>query len=104
MVADSTSSVIAPQQWGEKQKLRENHDKTSGSKKDGTPLFDNIADIIGGKPPDKTQPTARDWFLENLPNTLLIELPGGKKDLGIIDITVTVPTSMPCPSGTQEVP
>jgi len=94
----STSAAVIPNQWGGKILLRANHNKIKGYSGE-TLLFDNIADVVGGKSPDNTI-GVRDWLIQNNPGTLIIELPGGNKDLGTLDIKIIIPDGMDCPGGT----
>jgi len=95
-----TSAAIDPYQWGGKTGLLPHLARITG-RSDSKLLFTNIADVIGGTSPIKEQ-NVRDALRELYPNTLLIELPGGEKDYGIVDIELTIPKELDCPEGTTE--
>ncbi len=112
------SAAIIPDQWGGLNKsqlapyLSQIVGTIGGRDAEDTvfPLFDTITDVISGKVPKKnldgtpSSPniTVRDWLQQNFPSTLIIEIPGLTRDLGIIGITLTLPIQIPCPTGTKE--
>lgn len=63
--------------------------------------FSSITDVIGGKSPIPGM-NVRDALEALNPDMFIIELPGIQKDLGIVDIELTVPVYVPCPTGTKE--
>jgi hypothetical protein len=100
---NATSAAVIPGQWsGGKPGLRGSYNSISGRTSDGTLLFDNVADVVGGQSPDPNM-GVRDWLTTNNPGSLIVELPGGQ-DHGTIDITVTMPDGSTCPSGTSSAP
>jgi uncharacterized protein RhaS with RHS repeats len=100
---NATSAAVIPGQWsGGKPGLRGSYNSISGRTSDGTLLFDNVADVVGGQSPDPNM-GVRDWLTTNNPGSLIVELPGGQ-DHGTIDITVTMPDGSTCPSGTSSGP
>lgn len=64
--------------------------------------FKKVCEIIGGEPDPKTGENPRDKLKRLNPGTLIIELPGGTADHGVVDVTLTVPDDCPCPQGTTE--
>jgi hypothetical protein len=101
VIINSCSAVIIPAQWGGgKGRLRPYLNQVSGEI-NGKTVFNNIADVIGGITPIKGM-EVRDALRKLNPNTLIIELPGGEKDLGTVDIEISLPSEMPCPEGTKE--
>lgn len=88
-----TGAAIDPDQWGgDKGALRPHLDDISGEV-DGKEIFNNISEVIGPA-------SAREKLKKLNPGTLLIELPGGK-DLGVVDIIITIPDGLSCPDGTK---
>ena len=94
-VSRSGAAIDTAQWGGDKGKLRPHLENISG-KVDGKIIFDNVSEVIGPK-------SAREKLKKLNPNTLLIELPGGVKDLGVVDITLTIPDCLSCPEGTKAV-
>jgi RHS repeat-associated protein len=100
-VAADTAAVITSQ-WGGKGTLRPYIGQVSGTY-NGQTLFNGITDIVGGLSPIPGM-TAANALMKLYPGDLIIELPSGQKDLGVIDIEITIPAKLKCPSGTTEVP
>ncbi len=67
---------------------------------DGQLIFDNVADVIGGDTPIPGM-NVRDAMRHLHPDTLILELPGGDEDLGIVPIKLSIPCALNCPSGTE---
>jgi len=67
---------------------------------DGELIFDNVADVIGGKTPIPGM-NVRDALRHLNPDTLILELPAGKEDLGVVPIRLSLPCTLNCPSGTE---
>jgi RHS repeat-associated protein len=101
VIINSCSAAIITSQWcSDKGKLRPFLNQISG-KTGVDELFNNIAEVIGGDSPIDGM-NVRDALRKLNPNTLIIELPGGEKDLGTVDIEISLPSEMPCPEGTKE--
>ena len=70
---------------------------------DGTTVsFNGVTDVIG-RPQSEVPPpfdNVRDFLMDQYPGQFLLELPDGSKDYGSVPITLWVPSSVPCPSGT----
>ena len=99
-IINENSAAIIPSQFGGKGNVRPFLEQVSGTV-DGDVIFDNIADVIGGKPPKGFEgENVREALQVIFPETLILELPGGK-DLGIVDIVITQPCALACPVGTQ---
>lgn len=98
-VATGTAAAITSQ-WGGKGTLRPDIGQINGTY-NGETLFSGITDIVGGVSPIPGM-TAANALMTLYPGDLIIELPSGK-DLGVINIVITIPASLKCPSGTTEV-
>ncbi len=102
----TTSSVaIDPVQFGgrdvhEGKKIVRPHLGDISGYVDGKLIFDNVADVIGGKTPIPGM-NVRDALRHLNPDTLILELPGAKEDLGIVPIELSVPCALNCPFGTK---
>jgi hypothetical protein len=102
VVVNSTSAAVIPQQFaGSKGQLTPYIDQISGTTLDGSPIFDGITDVIGGKSPIPGT-NVRDALADMFPDDVIVELPGGD-DMGVIDIIIWVPRSDKCPIGTKPV-
>lgn len=94
---DSGSAAVIPEQWADsKADLRPYIGEISGRTTDGIQLFLNIADVVGPA-------SARTSLQQRYPDTLIIELPGADIDQGTLDVEITVPGELDCPTGTTEV-
>ena len=102
---DDDSAAVIPSQWGGKRVLSSHLDEISGVIGDGKASFSNVADVVGGDPPKGYKGWPVREALMHLTNydKLIIELPGLSKDLGVQQITITVPASMNCPDCTRQV-
>ena len=99
IVINDRSVAIDPVQFGGKAKVRPHLEDISGYV-DGQLIFDNVAEVIGGRSPIPGI-NVRDALKRMNPDTLILELPGGKNDLGVVPIVLTVPCTLSCPSGTM---
>ena len=98
-VIDEGSVAIDPAQFGGKGKVRP-HLKDISGYVDGEAIFDNVADVVGGDSPISDMNVREALKLLN-PNTLILELPGGEEDMGVVPIELRVPCALSCPSGTE---
>jgi hypothetical protein len=99
-VAAGTAAVVTSQ-WGGKGNLRPNIGNISATS-NGQPLFNGITDIVGGTSPILGM-TAGNALMQLNPGTLIIELPSGQQDLGVVPIELTIPAGLQCPIGTTAV-
>ena len=100
-VINSGNAAVIPDQWGGKAALRGNLNNISGTFGDeNNSCFKGVADVVGGESPIAGTPV-RDALQKLNPGMLIIELPGGPKDLGTVPVTITVPSTMSCPTGTK---
>jgi len=95
------SAAVDPAQWGGKKTIRKNGNKIRGKIVGEEECFNEITDVIGGKSPIPGT-NVREALKKLNPGLLIIELPSGKKDYGIKDVEITLPDSMPPPSGFKE--
>jgi hypothetical protein len=96
-VAADTAAVVTSQ-WGGKGNLRPYIGSISATS-NGQPLFNGISDIVGGSKSPVPGTTPGNGLMQRYPGDLIIELPSGK-DLGVVPIELTIPSSLPCPAGT----
>ncbi|MFO3796484.1 MAG: RHS repeat-associated core domain-containing protein, partial [Anaerolineales bacterium] len=103
IIINTKSAAVIPSQWGGKVVLRGNAESISATTLDGKNLFDNVADVAGGKSPQPGFDNVRDWFQSAYPGVLYLELPGAQNDQGFLDVVINLPDEMGCPDGTQVV-
>jgi len=68
----------------------------------GEVIFTSVSDVIGGRSPLRPLPV-RHALQTLFPNMLIVERATGP-DLGIVNIVLTIPNAVPCPTGTTAVP
>lgn len=61
--------------------------------------FHGVTDVMGGKSPIPGE-NVRTAMQQLNPGRLVLEIPGGS-DLGVVRVTITVPTNLGCPQGTK---
>lgn len=66
-----------------------------------TSFFTSVTDVIGGKSPIAGL-NVRDALMQLFPGRFIVEVPGGNDVGPNAAVTVTVPSTMPCPAGTKE--
>lgn len=101
----TNSAAAIPQQFGfsSSAEFAPYVDQISGSLGiDASIPISNISDTIGGKSPIPGM-NVRDALQSLYPGLLILELPGAKHDLGIIPVSLTVPSGVPCPTGTYDI-
>ena len=98
---NSCSAAVDPYQWGGKEKLRPYLLEISGEV-DGKIIFDNVAEVIGGKSPISGM-NVRPALRALNPGSLILEIPSVAVDLGTVDIILTIPCELGCPEGTKVV-
>ncbi|MFI5140512.1 MAG: hypothetical protein ACHQIM_22015, partial [Sphingobacteriales bacterium] len=105
------SGIIIPEQFGyTNATIKPYIGQISGRSTDGRVSFTGVSDVIGGNivptlPKDLEQYKdlnlrVRDVLQLRFPDTLIIELPSIPKDPWIVDIELTLPNQLPCPTGT----
>jgi RHS repeat-associated protein len=98
------SAAIIPRQWmTARAVLRSFLDNISGSFPGGG--FSRVRDTVGGEPPSRPvlwpKGSVQDALMFLNPNKLIVELPNGAQDIESTTITLSVPSSLPCPAGTR---
>jgi len=93
------SAAVIPAQWGGKSALLPGLDEISGviRSPDGDVPFTGVSDVIGSSVVENV----RDLLRSKNPGMLILELVSGK-DMGTVNVTITVPRDLPCPEGTTE--
>lgn len=94
-------AAVIPKQWAtSKAALRPFVSRISGVFPAVKTFFQGLVDTIGST----DIPNVQSYLINKNPGKLIIELPGASQDYGITNVTVTVPSTLPCPAGTAEVP
>ena len=102
-VAAGTAAII-PDQFGgmSNKRLRPYIKDISGTSSAGV-SFNGVTEEIGGDPlSDYPNVNVREGLKMKYPGLLILELPSAKNDPGIVDIELTIPDAIPCPTGTKE--
>jgi RHS repeat-associated protein len=93
------SAAIIPEQFGlNKSDLKPYADQIKGSV-DGKDLFNGVTDVIGGKSPIPNV-NVRTALQTLNPGSFIVEVVGSR-DLGTVNINLTVPANLNCPTGTK---
>jgi hypothetical protein len=66
-------------------------------------VFDNIADRIDNNVSPIPGESAAQALQDLYPALFILELPGAKRDMGIQNLELHIPATLPCPTGTFEV-
>jgi len=96
------SAAVDPAQWGGKSQVRKYASGISGQIAGGWG-FSGVTEVIGGHSPIRGM-NVRDALRSIYPGLLILELPSAPRDLGIRNVTLTLPIGQPCPAGTREAP
>lgn len=106
------SAAVIPSQFGlTKDQMRPLIDQISGTLQDGSKFkFNRVRDVVDDAKTRKAHGWHVDEFQENVMNraraangglpTFVLELPGLKKDPGVVQVKLTVPDNVNCPEGT----
>jgi RHS repeat-associated protein len=95
------SAAIIPDQFGmPKSQLAPHLAQISGVVGGGVASFGGVTDVIGGDSPIRGMPV-RDALQALNPGILIIELITAKRDLGVTDIVLSLPSGIACPTGTK---
>ncbi|MHB8425415.1 MAG: RHS repeat-associated core domain-containing protein [Gammaproteobacteria bacterium] len=101
----ANSAAAIPQQFGFKSSraFAPYAGNVSGYIGGSSPMDINaISDTIGGQSPIPGM-NVRDALQTLYPGLLILELPGAKRDLGIVPVILSVPAGVPCPTGTTDI-
>ena len=95
------TAAIVPAQFGlANRQLRPHISNISGTVAGGTVSFSAVTDVIGGRSPIPGM-NVRDALQQLNPNTFIIELVSINRDLGVVDVELSVPVGVSCPTGTR---
>jgi RHS repeat-associated protein len=100
-IAANTAAVI-PDQFGfsSAAQMTPYIGQISGTTSNGLSI-NGVSDVVGGKSPIPGTPV-RTALEQIYPGLLILELPSAAKDGGIVDITLTIPDNLQCPTGLVE--
>jgi hypothetical protein len=100
-IASNTAAVI-PGQFGfpAAAQMAPYISQITGSTSNGL-VINGVSDVIGGKSPTPGVPV-RDALQQIYPGLLILELPSAATDPGVVDITLTIPDALNCPTGLVE--
>ena len=103
ILVTAQGAAVSQRQWGGKGHLRPYLNQISGTFPNSS--FTGVVDIIGGPPPQGFAPNSnvQTDLIQLNRGKLILELPGAPKDLGVVNVTLTVPSALGCPSGTSPV-
>lgn len=95
------SAAIDPFQFGgSKSHLAPHLSNIKGYTRGGL-LFSGITDVIGNTNIPPGYQNIREYLRARWPNTLLLEIVGSP-DLMVVDVSLSIPSSLSCPSGTAQ--
>ncbi|RJQ53427.1 MAG: RHS repeat-associated core domain-containing protein [Nitrospiraceae bacterium] len=97
-VQDNSAAIIPEQFGATKSELKPYIDQISGDV-GGENLFNGVTDVIGGKSPIPNM-NVRTALQQLNPSTFIIEVVGSR-DRGVVNIQLSVPGSLQCPTGTK---
>ena len=97
----ANGTAVDPAQWGGRAALRPYLGQISGASADGTPLFNGISDVVGGKTESiggqvYDAAHVRDGIKATHPGQLVLEIPN-KNDMGTKSVVLRVPKALDCP-------
>ncbi len=96
----ANSAAVIPQQFGvAKSTLTPLAGQISGVL-GGQETFCGVTDVIGGRSPIPGVPV-RDALQRLYPGLFIIELVSASADLGIVDVELSIPANLSCPTGTR---
>lgn len=102
----ANGAAVIPSQWASSRAtLRPYLNRISGSFPGTGASFQGIVDIVGGEPPRGVPAgtNVQQALMAMYPGQLIIELPGASRDLGVNNVSLSVPPSIGCPAGTSGV-